>query len=248
MNSAFAEYFKQELNIPKTIGIAVIAILSYLTTRKKENKIIKINSILIPILIIVIITFGIKNISGITQNKCENSNQSIIPSITSAIIYASYNSITLIPIIIPISKKIKNKKQAKTISIITAIILIILAQAVNITIQNIDQNINQIELPTIYQAGKEGKIARNIYGTVIITSIYTTAITTLYSYLKNNTKTEKEYNKKNKIICISSLIISNISFTTLLNKIYPIFGIIGLIQIYKIFTKTLEKNHKNIIK
>jgi uncharacterized membrane protein YkvI len=143
--------------------------------------------------------------------------------------------------LITLQNQITTRKEIQKICIITTTTLIILALAINTTIRNIDQNINKIELPTVYTVSKEGTVAKYIYGAIILTSIYTTAITTLYSFLKNNCKTEKQYQKYNLIINISAIIISNISFTTMLSKIYPIFGILGLIQIYKIFTISLEK-------
>ena len=237
MISAYSAYFKQELNIPQIIGSITIVIINYITLRKNIQGIIKTNQILIPILIIVITIFGIKNITSNQIPKEPNG----IQYITSAILYASYNSITLIPMLITLRKQITTQKENKKICIITTITLITLAFAINTTIQNIDQNINKIELPTVYIVSKEGTIAKYIYGAIILTSIYTTAITTLYSFLKNNCKTEKQYKKYNIIINASAIIISNISFTTMLSKIYPIFGILGLIQIYKIFTISLEK-------
>lgn len=241
MIAGFSAYFEQELNLPKIVGSLLISILCYITFTKNISGIIKVNTILIPILVIFIIAFGIKNIS-INNEYIIEKNQISIQFIISAILYASYNSITLIPMLIPIKNLIKTDKQNKTIFILVVTITIILALIIYNTISKIDTNINKIELPTIYVASKLGTIYKYIYGIIILLSIFTTAISAGYGFLENNTNNPKKYKILNITMCVSAIFISNIGFSKLLNLLYPIFGILGLIQIYRIFTISLEKN------
>ena len=97
MIAGFATYFIQELNISKWYGTIIIAILAFVTLLHNVNGIIKINTYLIPIIIVLIVFLGmskIKCVHIITENKCS------INWILNSILYASYNSITLIPILI----------------------------------------------------------------------------------------------------------------------------------------------------
>lgn len=197
--------------------------------------IIKVNTVLIPILIIFIIILATKNI-----NAFENINNKIIEpnffkSEYSAILYSSYNSITLIPIIITLKKYVKNKHQIKIISILVIITLIILAISIYGLILKVDIDINKLELPTVYVAGMNGKIYKLIYGGIILVAIFTSSISAGYSILENYIDNPKKYKKMAILMCISGILVSKIGFSTLINILYPMFGVLGIIQILFLF-------------
>lgn len=111
MVAGFSTYFVQELNISKWIGAIIIAILSFITFSKSINGVIKINTYLIPIIIGLIVFLGINKIS--TIEILQGNNNSSLYWIISSILYASYNSITLIPILVSLKKQISTKKEAR---------------------------------------------------------------------------------------------------------------------------------------
>ena len=113
MVAGFSTYFSQELFLPKLIGGILIAIIAFITFFKGINGVIKINSYLIPSLIVLIIFLGIKKIETIEIIR-ENSKS--LYWIISSILYASYNSITLIPILISLREELNNKKEARSSS------------------------------------------------------------------------------------------------------------------------------------
>ncbi len=80
-------------------------------------------------------------------------------------------------------------------------------------------------------AGNFGMIYRNLYGIIILGAIVTTAISSLYSFLNNVSKTNKGYKKLNFIICALSVIVAKFGFSNLVNGLYPVFGLLGLIQL-----------------
>ena len=110
MVAGFSTYFFQELSFPKLIGGVLIAIISFITFFKGIDGVIKINTYLIPSLIFLIIFLGIKKIETIEIIK---ENTKSLYWIISSVLYASYNSITLIPILIELKEEINNKKDAR---------------------------------------------------------------------------------------------------------------------------------------
>ena len=231
MIAGFSAYFSQELGIPSIIGTITIIALCYITFIGDIEGIIKVNTILIPILIIFIIILATKNINAFERinNKITQSN--FLKSIYSAIIYSSYNSITLIPIVITIKKYVKNNKQIKLVSILVIITLIVLAISIYILTLKVDIDINKLELPTVYVAGMSGKIYKLIYGVIILVAIFTSSISAGYSILENYIDNPKKYKKMVILICASGILVSKIGFSTLINILYPIFGLLGIIQI-----------------
>ena len=231
MVAGFSAYFAQELGIPNIIGTTIIIILCYIVFMGNIESLIKVNTILVPILIIFIILLSVKNINVYNNINGKMIETSMAKCIYSAIIYSSYNSITLIPIIVTLKKHIKSKTQLIKISIICTILLIILAISVYGIILKVDININQVELPTVYVAGQSGSIYKYLYGLTIILAIFTSAISAGYSILENYVQKPKKYKKMAIAICVSAIFVSKIGFSNLVNLLYPVFGLIGTVQI-----------------
>lgn len=231
MVAGFSAYFAQELEIPNIIGTIIIITLCYIVFMGNIESLIKVNTILVPILIIFIILLSVKNIEAYNNINGKMIETSMAKCIYSAIIYSSYNSITLIPIIVTLKKHIKNKTQLIKISIICTILLIILAISVYGIILKVDININQVELPTVYVAGQSGSIYKYLYGLTIILAIFTSAISAGYSILENYVQKKKIYRSIAIAICVSAMFVSKIGFSNLVNLLYPVFGLIGTVQI-----------------
>ena len=81
------------------------------------------------------------------------------------------------------------------------------------------------------QAGYFGKVYQYLYGLIILGAIITTAISSEFGFLNNISENQKQYILINKIICFISVFVSMFGFSNLINKLYPLFGILGLIQL-----------------
>lgn len=239
MVAGFATYFKQEFGMNMLVGSSIIALFCYITFNKDISGIIKVNSFVVPAIIGLIVLLGfsqteeIKNINLIFHDN--NFKWGI-----SGILYASYNSILLIPMLINLKKQIKEEKHIKIISIVCMIILLVLSIIIFLLIETIE-NPENIEMPLVFIAGNLKTVFKYLYGIVILSSIFTTAISAGYGFLNNVTKNKKAYSYLNLFICSSSILVSNIGFSNLINYLYPIFGILGIVQIFFII-KHIEKN------
>ena len=229
MVAGFATYFVQELNISKWFGAIIIAVLSFITLSKNIDGVIRINTFLIPVIILLIVFLGISKIEfvSIVSNNYNNSNYWIL----SSILYASYNSITLIPLLIGLKDKINIKKQPIIISICVGTIMLVLSIIIFLLMNTFINQIYGIEIPLIYIASSLGRGFKYIYGIVILIAIFTTAIGSGYGFLSNITKQRKTYMLCAGAICLASIIIGQIGFSSLINFLYPIFGYLGIIQI-----------------
>lgn len=235
MVSGFTAYFKQEYNIPNYMTGIILAILCYVALNNNIDEVVKISAILVPVIILFIISFGLFDISnGINQvlemNFIANN---FIRGMWNSIIYSSYNSIILIPVLVTL-KKYVNKKNFYSIGVITSFVVIVLSLFIYIILLKSNIDIIEFDLPIIYIVKQYGSVFKYLYGVVIVISIFTSIISAGYSFLKNSIKNKKRYSKLLKVMCISSIFITNIGFSNLVNTLYPIFGILGIVQIYYI--------------
>jgi len=140
---------------------------------------VKANTILTPILIFFIVIVGIMSQGdGANDSFLKNNLQassSLPNSILMAISYCSYNSILLIPVLIPLSMILKNKEIFK-ISVISVFILIILSLIIFSIIYTINTDITTLEIPVLYALNNFGAFLKTIYNFVFLTAVFATAI------------------------------------------------------------------------
>ena len=238
MIAGFGAYFEQEIGINRIIGSIILALMVLIILRTNQRGAVKVNAVLVPILIIFIIIICMMNIFDI--NIFHLKDRIIMNNsynyILSSVLYCSYNSILLIPVLITLKDYIKSKKQIVNISILTTIIIIILSISIFMILTKVDVDISNLEMPAVYVISNMKKIFKIIYGFIILGSIFTTAISLANSFLQNVSKNKKSYTHIATIMCITSIIISNIGFSNLINYLYPIFGFLGIIQILKLIT------------
>lgn len=157
------------------------------------------------------------------MTKQNNSNWLI-----TSILYSSYNSVLLIPVLISLKNYINKTKNIKYISIIVSIITILLLSIIFLLLINVDVDIRNLEMPAVYAVEKIWHSMKSIYGIIILISIFTTAISLGMSFLNNVSKNKKSFNNIAILICLSSVVFSKIGFANLVNLLYPILGVLGV--------------------
>lgn len=241
MIAGFGGYLAETIEIPQIIGSSILAIICIIIMSKETKGIVKVSEAIVPILILFIIIIGIYTLSSTNIINKINEMEIVKGSnwLVSGVIYASYNSILLIPVLISINKIITKKEISKTAIIIT-LTTFILATSIFVSMLKIDVNIRNLEMPVSYVINTQLPKLKIAYGIVILTSILTTAISLIAGLIQN---VKKQNNKKIilYLICISSIPISQIGFSALIQLLYPIFGYIGILQIILISIKERDK-------
>ena len=233
MCAGFCAYFKQEFGIYEFITSIFLSVFCFFILNKDIKGIFILNLWLIPIIAIILIFLGIKSffiLPEININISENNFW-----LLSAILYSSYNTITLVSILIQMKKYIKNKKDIFKIAFFVSIIILLFFIIIYLLLFTIKINIKNIDLPAVYAAGSFGIIYRYLYGIIIVSAIMTTAISSGYGFLNNISKTKEKYRKYNTLICLLEILVPVFGFSKLINNLYPFFGILGLIQLILIF-------------
>ena len=241
MVAAFSAYINQNYEIPIYISSIIFAVLTYIIFIKNIQGMIKVNEILVPFLLILILYLGVKNIPYLveTKNVLEN-NINEKGFFLNSILYASYNSIMLIPVLVTMKKYINSKAQIKKISIISSALIIVLSLCIFGLLLRGKYYIQNVEMPLLNITMQFGKIYLYIYSFIIITSIFTTAISAGYSFLENVSKNKKQYKIILIFMSVTSVLVSNIGFSKLVEILYPLFGILGIVQIIFLVRKNKE--------
>ena len=238
MIAGFGAYFEQELGINSIIGSSILAITTFFIFMTSVKGVVKANELLVPILIGFLVIIGMINLKDIhiweLGNYIIKTNESNF--ILSAILYSSYNSILLIPVLLTLKNYMTDKKQILKIAIISALIIIVLSIIVFLLLVRIDVDITLLEMPAVYVVSKMFVFFKYVYGFIILGSIFTTSISLGTSFLQNISKNKKSYTQIAILMCITSILVSKIGFSNLINLLYPVFGYLGILQILKLTT------------
>lgn len=246
MVAAFSAYMNQTYEILIYISSIIFAFFAYIIFIRNIQGMIKVNEILVPILLMLILYLGIKNVPYLLETKNVLDFDTVEKGFfINSILYTSYNSIMLIPILITMKKYINNEKQIKQISVISSILIILLSFCIFGLLLKGKYYIENVEMPLLSITMQFGKIYLYIYSFIIITSIFTTAISAGYSFLENVSKNKKQYKVALIFMSVTSILVSNIGFSKLVEILYPLFGILGIIQI--IFLIKENKYKKGIM-
>ena len=244
MISGFGAYLAQSFNFNKILGSGILAILSFFVLKNKNGGFAKINEIIIPILILFVLIIGIKNIEFISENKSNILINKSVFWILQAILYASYNLILTEPVLISLKKYIQSQKQILFISIGVCIIMILLAGVEFLLLMNVDVDFKSLDMPLVYVVENKFPKLKLIYGVIILIAIFTTAISVGNSFLSNVYQKNKNYPQIVFILCITSVIISPIGFSKLVERLFPLFGFWGIVQVLKIVMFSSKKSKK----
>ena len=161
-----------------------------------------------------------------------------------SILYASYNSVLLIPVILTVREFVKSEKDIKYIALVVTLMTILLLITVYMFLINIDVDIKQLQMPAVYAVNMIFSKLKIVYGITILISIFTTAISLGMSFLNNVSVTQKIYNYSSIFICLTSIVFSKIGFSNLVNSLYPVLGLLGLFQIVLVLKIKLFKVRK----
>ena len=178
MIAGFGAYFEQEIGINRLVGSLILAIITFIVFMTSIKGVVKVNELIVPILIGFIFIIGIISIKDTHILNLENYviRTNYTNFALSAVLYSSYNSILLIPVLITLNNYVKNKKQIFYISFISAIVTILLSVIIFLLLVRVDVDISKLEMPVVYVVSNMFKILRYIYGVIILGSIFTTAI------------------------------------------------------------------------
>ena len=247
MISGFGAYFEQQFEIPAIIGAIILATISFVVLIKDIEGVKRVNSVIVPILIIVIFIIGFLSLKNIFSGSGEIWQANFESKynfnwILQAVVYCSYNMILVIPVIVNLGKYIKNKNQIVIVSVFSGAIVFVLAMSIFLVLTSVKTDYSRIQMPAVYAIDNNFQHFSGVYGIVILLSIFSTAISIGISFLKNITKNKKSYPQFVAIMCISGVLISNFGFSNLVKMLFPIFGYLGIVQICCILkNKTMKK-------
>lgn len=217
-----------------SLSALITALLVFLVLCFGLNGIVKINLYLAPFMLLGGIFIGLFSFFTYARPVFAilSAGTLTIAWILSAVIYASYNLVTGVPILAAVSKIATTKKDAMIGGLLGGGIITLVGICMVLPIFLHYTTVVRLEIPFLYIAAYHGDIFRLFYLAVLISAIITTAACNAFAvseWLK-----AQGFSGRIKIaagICIAALVFSHIGFSNIVAYVYPAFGFLGLFKI-----------------
>lgn len=223
------EYF----GIPKWVGLILMIAFSVFFLLKNTKGLFEVNSVIVPILITVMsaifIGYAMNNGGQLSLNYLVNLPVSKEKWAGSSIIYAGFNIISIIGIIVPLANEIKEPKiLIKGVIWGTGILTIMSGYITFLMMVNPSYPL-QYEIPILAIATKISSGLQIALLVVIWLEMFSSQISNIYSLTRFLESKFKISYKKGIFICIViAMPFSMIGFSKLVDFLYPLYGVLSL--------------------
>ena len=233
MFSGSGAIFEENLGIPRIIGILVIAVCTLLIVLQSLNGILKINSIIVPILLSVTIMVLIRVMAGGSTAdiaaRAVEIKPSPIKSIFYLLFYCSYNMILSLGLLTAFSKDKKDLKILRRGAAIGGMGLMLLSAALNICLLSNSPEIFTRSIPMLYIVRNYGPAIQYSLMLCIWCAVFSTAIANVFSLSGRLTrKHPKFYTLANLLIVVICIPMAMMDFKSLISFFYPLFGALSI--------------------
>lgn len=234
MLSASGAVFYEHLYLPKNLGIfmAYFLVLTFLFTGKK-GLIVSFN-LLVPVKLLLLLLITGYAAFFIDGNQVETYTAFLCPSDTkywliSSLLYVAYN-FSLAMVVLTEYQTIGKSRNGITGAILGGIVLGGLLIINYLALSNFLPVVMHYEVPMLYVTGMISLGAKHVYTMVLWVGILTTAIANAYGLAQRFASFTGMRYGLGLIVCMTlALPVAMRSFSSLVGKVYPLFGVLGII-------------------
>lgn len=222
---------REAFGVPFTVSAFVIAAKVFFVLCFGLTGVVRINVILAPFMLLGGIFIGLYSFFAHTSPTFAMlSGRNIgMAWLLSAVIYASYNLVTGVPILAATAEMATKKRDAMIGGLLGGGVITLLGICMALPLFLHYGNVISLEIPFLYIATYHGASFRLFYLAVLMSAIMTTAACNAFAV----TEWLKSYNKFIVAagVCIIGLVFSHVGFSNIVAYVYPAFGFLGLFKI-----------------
>ena len=246
MFSGSGALFEESLGLSRAIGIVIIATITLLVVLKSVEGILKINSIIVPLLITVILfvlfkTMFNSNVSDFFRNSKSIYTGDLFKPVFSLIFYCSYNMVLAFGVLTAFSQHVNSLKVLKRGAFIGGFGLMALSLALNICLILYMPAILKLSIPVLYISSMHGIYIKYAVLLCIWFEICTTSISNVFSLAQRIAKNRPAvYNPASLFIVVASIPMAFMDFRRLISFFYPLFGALSMFLIALILIRFVQ--------
>jgi len=234
MLSASGAVFYEHLYLPKLGGILSAYALVVIALMAGRKGLIYSYNLLVPLKIILLLLISGYVALFVEDISAQTGSVLFHPDggkywLLSSILYVAYN-FSLAMVVLTEYQSVSNKSNGIKGAIEGGLLLGLLVILNYIALSKFLPTIMNYEVPMLYVAGQVSITAKHVYTLVLWVGILTTAIANAYGFAQRFSRFTNLNYKLCLLLCMTlALPLSMQSFSGLVNKIYPAFGVLGIV-------------------
>jgi len=224
---------RQAFNLPFTVGAGAVAIFVYIVLRFDLEGMVKINVILAPFMIIGGIIVGLFTaILAATPTFFVPARGMIAGWVISALVYASYNLVTGVPVLTATSPLATKKRDPFIGGVVGGGAITILGLCMALPLFLHYSQIISFEIPMLMVVLHYSVIFSILFLGVLIAALVTTAACNGFAVVQwLHTHGNMPKPRAAALLCIVGVLAAHIGFSNIVTYVYPLFGLLGLFKI-----------------
>ncbi|MCD8238509.1 MAG: hypothetical protein LUC92_04130, partial [Clostridiales bacterium] len=214
------------LGLPPILGSLIFTFVIYLCSLGGKTAFVGINSLLTPVMTAFGVFLGLY-ICPLGTDLPKTYIPAVPKSLFSALIYVSYNILTLYAIMLPLKNKLKTPVSRFTAALTGSLIMFILGVCLFSPIVIYCNILEKSPLPLL-SVIKYLKLdlLSSLCALLLFSAVFTTAIGNFFGLAES-----PSVRVSKALILSAAFFCSLIGFSNIISTIYPIFGILGLLNI-----------------
>ncbi|ONI44748.1 transporter [Candidatus Epulonipiscium fishelsonii] len=224
----------QFFGIPTWIGIVIMIVVSIIFLMRETQGIYEVNNITVPILIFIMSSIFISYVMQYPEQLNLNYLQSLEVEKTnwlwSSLVYAGFNIISIVGIIVPLATEIKNEKIIlKGVAIGSLILTIVSGYIIFLMMVN-PTYVKEFDIPILAVAYQVAPYLQVALLLMVWLEMFSSQISNVYSLTKAlQSKIDIKYENAVVLSIVVALPLSAFGFKTLVDILYPVYGMLSLV-------------------
>lgn len=241
--------FNEHLGLNYQIGLWITLISTYLLLGKGISGIMKLNSIVVPMMITLSLAIIINTAGspGASQFLTMDTDTGLFSAWASPLMYTAFNLSMAQAVLVPIGSHTRDRRAIVWGGVLGGAGVGFMLMAGHFALSANMPGISQFEIPMGSIAQQLGSVIQLIYILLIFMEIFSTFVSDIYGV---TLQIRQRINVSPRLLSVMILclcyITSQFGFSTLLSILYPIFGIFSLLWAAMLATYNSKQisNHK----
>lgn len=220
-----------------TPGILFMAVLCFFIFAKGVDGMVAVNAVMTPLITVGIIVLGVYAAAFKTADVFAPFGISRITNnfAVSALVYVSYNTVTLIGVFLPLKEKITSLPTALAASALSGGVLAAMGALLWLALSVFKSDIGGAAVPMLKIAENIGAGMKYAYGAVLYMAMITTAASSGFALVSLGERLLPIGRVPiSALLCAASVPLAYVGFADLVNKLYRFFGFLGLFVLFAV--------------
>ncbi|MGM7691948.1 YkvI family membrane protein [Staphylococcus saprophyticus] len=242
--------FEESFGVPTWLGALIMVIVIYITLLMDFNKIVRALGVVTPFLIILVVIIAAYYLfnGSISFGEVNDAvpDASLVKGILYGINYGGLAFAVGFSTIVAIGGDASRRRVSGAGALFGGIVYTILLALINFALQSEFTKIEDASIPMLTLANDIHPWIGLVLSIIMLAVMYNTILGLMYSFAARYTE---PYSKKYHIFIVVMVIVafalSFVGFAGLINFLYPIMGVVGLVVVIGVLVKYYSRKRQN---